>query len=79
MFVFVCVFVCVCVCVYGGRGGGEGRISEKYSRKKMKPKGVTSQMKAIDEYFLMVLLTLLPNRVHVFFANFRFNLNREIR
>ena len=42
-----------------------------------KPKGVTTQMKALDEYFLMVVLTLLLNRVHVF-ANFiRFNLNRE--
>ena len=43
----------------------------------MKPKGVTTRMKALDEYFLMVVLTLLLNRVHVF-ANFiRFNLNRE--
>ena len=31
----------------------------------MKPKGVTTQMKAIDEYFLMVVFTLLLNRVHV--------------
>ena len=35
----------------------------------MKPKGVTTQMKALDEYFLMVVFTLLLNRVHVF-ANF---------
>ena len=33
-------------------------------------------MKALDEYFLMVVFTLLLNRVHVF-ANFIFNLNRE--
>ena len=29
-------------------------------------KGVTTQMKALDEYFLMVVFTLLLNRVHVF-------------
>ena len=34
-------------------------------------------MKALDEYFPMVVFTLLLNRVHVF-ANFMFNLNREI-
>ena len=33
-------------------------------------------MKVLDEYFLMVVFTLLLNRVHVF-ANFIFNLNRE--
>ena len=33
-------------------------------------------MKVLDEYFLMVVFTLLLNRVHVF-ANFMFNLNRE--
>ena len=27
---------------------------------------MTTQMKALDEYFLMVLFTLLLNRVHVF-------------
>ena len=43
----------------------------------MKPKGVTTQMKALDDYFLMVLFTLLLNRVNVFFAIFMFNLNRE--
>ena len=32
----------------------------------MKPKGVTTQMKALDEYFLMVVFPLLLNRVHVF-------------
>ena len=32
----------------------------------MKPKGVTTQMKALDEYFLMVVFTLLLNRIHVF-------------
>ena len=30
----------------------------------MKPKGVTAQMKALDEYILMVLLVLLLKRVH---------------
>ena len=40
------------------------------------PKGVTTQMKALDEYFLMVVFTLLLNTVHIF-ANFVFNLNRE--
>ena len=35
----------------------------------MKPKGVTIQMKALDEYFLMVVFKLLLNRVNVF-ANF---------
>ena len=40
----------------------------------MKPKGVTTQMKAHNDYFLMVVSTLLLNRVHVF-ANFMFNLN----
>ena len=44
----------------------------------MKPKGVTTQMKALDEYFLMVVFTLLLNRVHVF-ANFMLNLDKEIR
>ena len=33
---------------------------------------VTTQMKALDEYFLMVVFTLLLNRVHVF-ANLIFN------
>ena len=43
----------------------------------MKPKGVTcTQVKALDEYFLMVVSTLL-NRVHVF-LNILFNLDREI-
>ena len=32
----------------------------------MKPKGVTTQMKALDEYFLLVVFTLLLNRAHVF-------------
>ena len=31
-----------------------------------KSKGVTTQMKALDEYFLMVVFTLLLDRVHVF-------------
>ena len=35
----------------------------------MKSKGLTTQMKALDEYFLMVVFKLLLNRVHVF-ANF---------
>ena len=42
----------------------------------MKPKGVTTQMKTLDEYILMVVFMLLLNRVHIF-ANFMFNLNRE--
>ena len=29
-----------------------------------KPKGVTTQMKALDEYILMVLFVLLLKRVH---------------
>ena len=41
----------------------------------MKPKGVTTQMKALDEYFWMVVFTLLLNRVHDF-ANSVFHLNR---
>ena len=32
----------------------------------MKSKGVTTQMKDVDQYFLMVVFTLLLNRVHVF-------------
>ena len=44
----------------------------------MKPKGVTTQMKALHEYFLVVVFTLLLNRLHVF-ANFIFNLDRETR
>ena len=44
----------------------------------MKPKGVTTQMKALDGYILMVLIMLLLKRVHVLlFANFMFNLSRE--
>ena len=31
----------------------------------MKPESVTTQMKALDEYFLMAVFTLLLNRVHV--------------
>ena len=42
----------------------------------MKPKGVTTLMKALDEYFLMVVLTLLLDRVHVL-RDFMLNLNRE--
>ena len=42
----------------------------------MKPKGATTQMKALDEYFLMVVFTLLLKRVHVF-AKFMFNLKGE--
>ena len=40
----------------------------------MKPEGVTTQMKALDGYILMVVLALLLNRVHV---NFMFNLDRQ--
>ena len=39
-----------------------------------KPKGVTPKMKALDEYFLMVVFTLMLNRL---FANAMFNLDRE--
>ena len=39
-------------------------------------KGVTTQMKALHEYFIMVVVMLLLNRVYVF-ANFMFNLNTE--
>ena len=42
----------------------------------MKSKGVTTQMKALDEYFLMVLATLLLNRVLIF-AICMFNLDRK--
>ena len=42
----------------------------------MKSKGVTTQMKALDEYFLMEVFMLLLNKFYVF-ANFMFNLNRE--
>ena len=42
----------------------------------MKSKGVTTQMKALNEYFLIVVFALLLNRVHVF-ANFMFNLDGE--
>ena len=43
----------------------------------MKPKGVTTQMKALDEYFLMVAFTLFLDGVHIF-ANFMFHyLNRK--
>ena len=35
----------------------------------MKPKGVTTQMKALDEYFLMVVFMLLLNIFYVV-ANF---------
>ena len=42
----------------------------------MKSKGVTTQIKALDEYFLMVVLTLLLNSVRVF-RICMFNLDRE--
>ena len=42
----------------------------------MKSKGVTTQMKALNEYFLIVLFVLLLNKVHVF-AIFMFNFNKE--
>ena len=32
----------------------------------MKPKDVTTQMKALNEYFLMGVVMLLLNRLHVF-------------
>ena len=42
----------------------------------MKPKGVTAQMKALNESFLMEVFTLLQNRVHVF-ANVMFILTEK--
>ena len=42
----------------------------------MKSKGVTTQIKALDEYFLMVVFTLLLNNVDVL-ANFMFNLQSQ--
>ena len=41
-----------------------------------KSKGVTAQMKALDEFFLLVVFTLLLNGVRVF-AIFMFNLKTE--
>ena len=41
----------------------------------MESKGVTIQMKALNQCFLIVVLMLTLNTVHVF-ANFMFNLNR---
>ena len=31
---------------------------------------MTTQKKALDEYFLMLVLTLVPNRVHVFYISY---------
>ena len=42
----------------------------------MKPKGVTTQMKALDESFLMVVFTSLLNTVHVF-ANLKYKSNKK--
>ena len=36
----------------------------------MKPKGVTTQIKALVEYFLMVVFTMLLNRLFFFFFQF---------
>ena len=41
-----------------------------------KSKGVTTQIKALDECFLMVVFTLLLNEF-IIFGNFMFNLDRE--
>ena len=45
----------------------------------MKPTSMTTQMKALNEteYFLMVVFTLLLNRVHIL-ANFMFNFEQRI-
>ena len=43
----------------------------------MKPKSVTTQIKALDEYFLMVVFTLLLYYYVNGFANFMFNFDRE--
>ena len=40
----------------------------------MKPDGLTTQMKALNKNFLMVVFMVLLNKVHVF-ANFMLNLN----
>ena len=42
-----------------------------------KAKGVTTQMKALEEYFLVAVFTMLLNRVHVF-ENVMFHLNRNM-
>ena len=41
-----------------------------------KPKSVTTPMKALTKYFLMVVLPFVLNRVYTF-AHFMLNLNRE--
>ena len=43
----------------------------------MKPKGVTTQTKALDEYFLRVVFMLLLDRVVHVFTKFMFNLDRQ--
>ena len=42
----------------------------------MKSKSVTTQMKALNEYFLVVVFMLLLNRVHVF-AIFMFYFDKK--
>ena len=42
----------------------------------MKSKGVTTHMKALNEYFLLVVFTLFLNRLFVF-AIFMFNLDKK--
>ena len=42
----------------------------------MKSKGVTTQMKVLDEYFQMVVFMLLQNRGYILVI-FMFNLDRE--
>ena len=51
----------------------KGEFDEKFLNPK--PKGVITQMKALDECFLVVVFPLLLNGVHVC-GNFMFNLNR---
>ena len=48
----------------------------RYTARFSETKGVTTQMKALGEYFLMVLFTLLLNRVCVF-AILMDNLDKE--
>ena len=55
---------------------GEFDQTKKTSKSWTKPKGETTQMKGLDEYFVMAVFTLLLNRVCVF-ANFMFNLNQR--
>ena len=58
------------------RGTGPNQENFQILNCPTKAKGVTTQMKAINEYFLNVVFPLLLNTVHAF-ANFMFNIKRE--